>query len=68
MRRIGPTRGTVTLALTPEEWAEVYYALDSKANGLIIRKYDPSDPGTFVKTWAQQLRGIMSKIQKRVEV
>ena len=48
--------------MTPEDWAEIYYALDTKSLALRQGMYDPeTEPGETAK-WIAHLERIKKKI------
>ena len=50
------------ISLTPDDWAEIYYALDTKSSALRQGDYAPEDaPGEDAR-WIAHLEAIKDKI------
>ena len=52
------------MRLSREDWAEIYYALDSKRTLILEGKYDDDEDtaDTVLQEWAAHLEGIMEAI------
>lgn len=48
----------IRVVLAPDEWAEVYYALESKAKAVRDGAYGPNDAECNTVEWAEQLERI----------
>ena len=56
------------IKLAREDWAEIYYALDSKVKMLELGEYGPTvDDDTDISDWAKHLRRILKKIRPEGE-
>ncbi len=53
---------SLTLSLTENEWAELVYALDSKAKLVEDGFYGESDADTDTEAWARTLRDTYDKV------
>jgi hypothetical protein len=51
-----------TISLTAEDWAEIYYALESKSRALREGRYAPEDAPGADRRWVAHLDAISRKI------
>jgi hypothetical protein len=51
-----------TITLTAEDWAEIYYALESKSRALREGRYAPEDAPSTDRRWVVHLDAISRKI------
>lgn len=57
-----------SISLTKEQWIEIYYALDTKANLIKDGFYGPQQKRGDNKRFIEDLREIMTRISDKVEV
>ena len=59
----------ICISMTKDEWIEVYYAIETKANAIDAGKYGPDGlDGVCNSEWVGQLRSAMDKIKTEVRV
>ena len=59
---------TIEISLTPMQWVEVYYCLDSKLTNVKNGCYRECRGSAPDKKWINQLCDIMDEIETKVEV
>jgi len=58
---------TVELTMSEEEWAEVYYAVDSKLANMENGVYDGIEEEVNVETWKNTLQRVKMKLGMALE-
>ena len=57
-----------SISLTKEQWAEIYYALDTKAHLIKDGFFGPEEKRGQNKRWIEDMKEIMTTISNKVDV
>ena len=57
-----------SLSFTKEQWAEIYYALDTKTHLIKDGFYGPEEKRGANKRWIEDIQELLTRISDKVDV